>query len=131
MNDIYPEVLKYWVDVWWGIASRLMIRWGSSALASSLPSDGVAIKILVVIEPYTNQSFYEILQINEFNQGGPELPEGSVTVSKLPCTEVLQANTSGVGVSKLPRKTTTICTRRKTKTRTAKTLGESGRKMNT
>ena len=57
MNDIYPEVLKYWVDVWWGIASRLMIRWGSSALASSLPSDGVAIKILVVIEPYTNQSF--------------------------------------------------------------------------
>ena len=57
MNDIYPEVLKYWVDVWWGIANRLMVRWGSSALASSLPSDGVAIKILVVIEPYTDQSF--------------------------------------------------------------------------
>ena len=34
-----------------------------------------------------------------------------------PDPEVLQATTSGVGVSKSPRKTTTIYTRRKTKTR--------------
>ena len=41
-------------------------------------------------------------------------------VPKPPGPEVLQATTSGVGVSKSPRKTTTICTRRKTKTRTSK-----------
>ena len=61
-----------------------------------------------------------MLQINEFNQGGPELPEGSVTVPDPPSPEILRATTSGVGVSKLPRKTTTIYTRRKTKTRTMK-----------
>ena len=37
-----------------------------------------------------------------------------------PNPEVLQATTSGVGVSKSPKKTTTIYTRRETKTRTAK-----------
>ena len=62
-----------------------------------------------------------MLQINEFYQGKPELPEESVTVPKPPGPEVLQVTTSGVGVSKLPRKTTTnIYTRRKTKTRTSK-----------
>ena len=61
-----------------------------------------------------------MFKINEFNQGGPELPEESVTVPEHPGTEVLQATTSGVGVSKSPRKTTTIYTRRKTKTRTTK-----------
>ena len=62
-----------------------------------------------------------MLQINEFNQGGPELPAGSVTVPEPPPNpEVLQATTSGVGVSKSSRKTTNIYTRRKTKTRTTK-----------
>ena len=61
-----------------------------------------------------------MLQINEFSQGGFELLEGSVTVPELPAQEVLQATTSVVGVSKSPRKTTTIYTRRKTKTRTSK-----------
>ena len=59
-------------------------------------------------------------KINEFNQGGPELPEGSVTVPEPPVPEVLQATTSGVGISKSPRKTTAIYTRRKTKARTTK-----------
>ena len=48
---IYPEVLKYRGGVRQGIANRLMARWGSSALAGSLSSDGVTIKILVVIQP--------------------------------------------------------------------------------
>ena len=61
-----------------------------------------------------------MLQINESNQGGPELPEGSVTVPESLGSELLLATTSGVGVSKSPRKTTTIYTRRKTKTRTSK-----------
>ena len=61
-----------------------------------------------------------MFKINEFDQGRPELPEGSVTVPEPPGPEVLQATTSGVGVSKSPRKTTTIYTRRKTKTRTTK-----------
>ena len=61
-----------------------------------------------------------MFKINEFNQGGTELPEGSVTVPEPPGPEVLQATTSGVGVSKSPRKTTTIYTRRKTRTRTTK-----------
>ena len=59
-------------------------------------------------------------QINEFNHGGPELPVGSVTVPELLGSEVRQVNTSGFGVSKSPRKTNTIYTRRKTKTRTSK-----------
>ena len=61
-----------------------------------------------------------MLQINKFNQGGPELPEGSVTVPEHPNPEIFQVTTSGVGVSKSLRKTTTIYTRRKTKTRTSK-----------
>ena len=43
-----------------------------------------------------------------------------MTVPEPPGLEVLQATTSGLGVSKLPRKTSTIYTRRKTKTRTTK-----------
>ena len=35
----------------------IMARWGSSALVGSLSSDGVTIKILVVIQPYTYQPF--------------------------------------------------------------------------
>ena len=61
-----------------------------------------------------------MLQINKFNQGEPELPVGSVTVPEIPDPEVLQATTSGVGVSKSPIKTITIYTRRKTKTRISK-----------
>ena len=71
-----------------GIANRLMARLGSSALAGSLSSDGVIIKIRVVIQPYEYQPFHEMLQINEFNQGGPELPEGSVTVPEPTSPEV-------------------------------------------
>ena len=56
-----------------------------------------------------------MLQVNEFNQGEPEFPVGSVTVPRPPNTEVLQATTSDVGVSKSPGKTNTIYTRRKTK----------------
>ena len=37
-----------------------------------------------------------------------------------PGPEVLQATTSGVGISKLPRKTNTIYTTRKTKTKISK-----------
>ena len=61
-----------------------------------------------------------MLQINEFNQGDANYLEESVTVPKPPCPEVLQVTTSGVGASKLPRKATTIYTRRKAKTRTSK-----------
>ena len=43
-----------------------------------------------------------------------------MTVPEPPDPKVLQATTSGVGVSKSPRKATTIYTRRKTKTRTLK-----------
>ena len=52
-----PEVLKYRGGVQWVIANRLMARWGSSALVGSLSSDGVTIKILVLIQPYTYQPF--------------------------------------------------------------------------
>ena len=44
---------------------------------------------------------------------------GSVTVPETPSPEVLQVTSSGVGVSKSPRKTT-IYTRRKTRTRISK-----------
>ena len=56
-NNNNPEVLKYRGGVQCGIANRLMARWGSSALVGSLSSDGVTIKILVVIQPYTYQPF--------------------------------------------------------------------------
>ena len=45
-----------------------------------------------------------MFQINEFNQGEPELPVGSEAVPKTPGPEVLQATTSGVGVSKQKKK---------------------------
>ena len=61
-----------------------------------------------------------MLQINEFNQGEPGLSERSVMVPMHPNPEVLQATISDVGVSKSPKKTTTIYTRRKTKTKAAK-----------
>ena len=61
-----------------------------------------------------------MLQINEFNQEGPELPAESVRVPKPPSPEVLQATISGVGLSMSPRKTTTIYTRRKAKTKISK-----------
>ena len=51
-----PVVLKYRVGVWPNITDRLMDRWGSSVLAGSLSSDGVTIKILVVIQLYTYQT---------------------------------------------------------------------------
>ena len=55
---INPEVLKYRGGVRRGIANRLMARWGSSALVGSLSSDGVTIKILVVIQPYAISTFF-------------------------------------------------------------------------
>ena len=61
-----------------------------------------------------------MLQINEFNQGGTELFEGSVMVPEHPGPEVLQATTFGIVILKSPRKTTNIYTGRKTKTRTSK-----------
>ena len=105
--------MKYQIGIWQDMINHLMARWGSSALAGSLSSDVVKVKVLVVIQPYTYQPSYDMLQINEFNQAGPELPMGSVTVPETPSPEVLQV-TSGVGVSKSPRKTT-IYTRRKTR----------------
>ena len=80
-------------------------------MADSLSSEGVTIKILVGYNLTHINLFYEILQINEFNQGEPELPVGSVTVPEAPDPEFLQATVSGVGVSKSPRKTTTIYAR--------------------
>ena len=61
-----------------------------------------------------------MLQINEFNQGSPELPEGSLTVLEPPGPDALQVATSRAGVSKSPRKTNTIYARRKTITRTSR-----------
>ena len=49
--------MKYRFVVRRGITNRLMVRWGSSALAGSLSSDGATIKILVVIQAYTYQPF--------------------------------------------------------------------------
>ena len=40
-----------------GITNHLMARWGSPALPGSLSSDGVMIKIVVVIQPFTYQPF--------------------------------------------------------------------------
>ena len=71
-----------------------------------------------------------MLQINEFNQGGPELPEGSVTVPEPRGPEVLHATTSGVGISKSPKKTTTIL-EEKQKQEHRRTQAESDRKVNT
>ena len=85
----------------------------------------------MAIQPYTYQPFYEMLQINEFNQGGTELFEGSVMVPEHPGPEVLQATTFGIVISKSPRKTTNIYTGRKQKQEHQRTLGESGRKVNT
>ena len=84
--------MKYRGGIRCDIANCLMVRWGSSDLAGSLSSDCVTIKILVVIQ--ISIFFYEMLQINVFNQGGPELHEGSATLpSPLPqryCRRLLQ-----------------------------------------
>ena len=51
---------------------------------------------------------------------------------KPPSPEVLQATASGVEVSKSPRKNTNIYTRKKKQNKNkTRTLGESGRKVNT
>ena len=50
-NNNTPEVLKYRFGVRRGITNRFMARLGCSALAGSLSSDGVMIKILVVTQP--------------------------------------------------------------------------------
>ena len=39
-------VLKYWVNIQWGLSNCLMTREGSLALVGNLSSDGVPIKIL-------------------------------------------------------------------------------------
>ena len=93
---------------------------GSSALTGSMSSDGVTIKYWWRYNLTHINLFYEMLQINEFNQGEPELFERSVTVPEHPDPEVLQATTFGIGMSKSPRKATTIYTGRKVKTRTLK-----------
>ena len=72
-----------------------------------------------------------MFKIIELIRGCPELPEGSVMVPEPPSPEVLQATTSGVGVSKSPRKTTTFILEEKQKQEQQRTLGESGRKVNT
>ena len=61
-----------------------------------------------------------MLQKNEANQGRTELPEGSVMLLEHPSPELLRATASGVVISKPPRKTTTIYTRRKIKKGTSK-----------
>ena len=91
-----------------------LARWGSLALTGSLSSDGVTTKILVVIQPYTYQHFlWDVTNVTW-------TACGKCDGAQPPGPEVLQATTSGVGVSKLPRKTTAIYTRRKTKTITSK-----------
>ena len=72
-----------------------------------------------------------MLQINEYNNGGPELPEGKGMVPEPPSPEVLQATTSGVGVSKSPRKLLPFILEEKQKQKYRRTLGESWRKVNT
>ena len=49
-NNNTPEVLKYRVGVRRGITNRFMARLGCSAVAGSLSSDCVMIKILVVTQ---------------------------------------------------------------------------------
>ena len=52
---MYSTVINDNVGVRRGIANRLTARWESSALAGSLSSDGVTIKLLVVVQTYTYQ----------------------------------------------------------------------------
>ena len=70
-------------------------------------------------------------QINEFNQGGPELPVGSVTVPELPGPEVWQATTSVLGYESYQEKLLPFILEEKQKQEHRRTLGESGRKVNT
>ena len=82
-NNNNPQVLKYRSGVLRNIDNRLMAGLGSSAMTGRLSSDGFTIKILLVMLTHINL-FYEMLQINEFNLRGPELPESSVMVPKYP-----------------------------------------------
>ena len=72
-----------------------------------------------------------MLQINEFNQGGPKLPEGRVTVPESPGPEVLQATTSGVGYQSRQEKVLLFILQEKQKKEHRRPQGESGRKVNT
>ena len=113
----------------WGIAYSLMARWVSSALAGSLSSGGVMIKIIVVIQPYTWYNlFYEMLQINLIR--GTWTACGKSDGARAPGPEVLQVTTSDAGVSDSPRKTTTIYTRRKTISKNPRREWEKNEYMN-
>ena len=70
-------------------------------MVSSPPSDGFTIKIPGMIQPYMYQPQYEMLQNNETNLGGPELPAGSVTVPEPPGPRVV-GTTLGTGVIIVP-----------------------------
>ena len=70
-----------------------------------------------------------MFKINEFNQGGPELPEGSVKVPEPPGPEVLQATTSGVGYQSRQEKLLPFILEEKQKQEQRRTLEESGRKV--
>ena len=107
-----------------------MSRWGSSALAGSLSNDGVRIKILVVIQPYTHQPInHEMLQINEFNQGGPELPEGNVTLPSPPAQKSCRRLLLVLGCQSRQEKLQPFILEEKQKQDHRGTLGESGRKV--
>ena len=62
---------------------------------------------------------------------GDELPEGSVTVHKPSGPEVLWATASSMGVSKLREKLPSFILEEKQKQEHRRTLGESGKKVNT
>ena len=84
------KVMKYQVGVRWGLNKRLIASWGPSALAGSLTSDGITIKNTVGDTTlHISTVFYEMLQINEFSQWGPELPVESVMVPKFLGAELL------------------------------------------
>ena len=65
-----------------------MAKWGSSALAGSLSSDGVTIKILVVIQPYTYQPFLRDVTNKRIIRGNLNCL-GNVMFPKPPGPEVL------------------------------------------
>ena len=93
-----------------------MARWWSSALADRLSSDGVTIKILVVRQPYTYQTFLWDVQINEF----VTMPD------QKSCRWLLQV----LGYQSHQEKLLTFILEKKQQ-ECQRTLGESGKKVNT
>ena len=70
-----------------------------------------------------------MLQINEFNQGGPELSVGSVTVPKPPGPEVLWQLLMVLGYQSRQEKLLPFILEEKQKQEYQRTQGESGRKV--